>query len=417
MIKLQWMQLNKFRKVKPGTRLVFDPVWNIVLGQCGTGKSTLLDLVAAMFSADFSDMLGSEFDLEYEFSGGDVKAHFHVRHELRPSLSPEGPANDTHYVFFARVDISFGPSTAPLVFLVDEAERRVRVQTTVGVGVDAPLAEGPPVGSCLWSHLFSGLSEWIDVAHPRREILAHVVLLLCPDAEARRFDESLEFYSLLRQLDIGLVRAEDATVRIEGSPLGQELAERVSEMAGRRWDEDRYVLDEAQVPFLGQLATVLDFDTASAVFEFARPPVGAEVRKSGRQEFHFTHRAGWSVPDHHLSYGQKRMLAFLYYLDCVEHVAIADELVNGLPHPWLPYCLETLSPRQIFLTSPNPILLDALSFESSREVGSRLMLCRWEEAGQMRWENLSPELAEDFFASHQQGFQQLGELLLDKGLG
>ena len=84
------------------------------------------------------------------------------------------------------------------------------------------------MGSCLWSHLFSGLSEWIDVAHPRREILAHVVLLLCPDAEARRFDESLEFYSLLRQLDIGLVRAEDATVRIEGSPLGQELAERVS---------------------------------------------------------------------------------------------------------------------------------------------------------------------------------------------
>ncbi|MET0406680.1 MAG: hypothetical protein ABW123_29950, partial [Cystobacter sp.] len=305
----------------------------------------------------------------------------------------------------------------PLVFLVDEAARRVRVDAEVGV--DVPLAEGPPVGTCLWSHLFSGLSGWIDVAHPRREVLAPVVLVLCPDAEARRFDESLEFYALLHQLDIGLVRGEDATVRIEGSPLGQELAERVSELAGRRWEEDRYVLDEQQVPFLGQLASLLDFETAAAVLEFTRLPdeQGAEVRKSGRQEFHFTHRAGWTVPDRHLSYGQKRLLAFLYYLDCVEHVAIADELVNGLPHPWLPYCLEALGPRQIFLTSPNPILLDALSFESPEDARSQLVVCHWEESGQMRWENPSLDLAEDFLEAHHAGFQQLGELLLDKGLG
>jgi energy-coupling factor transporter ATP-binding protein EcfA2 len=414
MIKLQWLQINKFRKVKPGTRLAFDPVCNVILGQSGTGKSTLLELVAALFSADFSDLLEDEFDLEYEFSEGEVRARFAVRHEHRPSSAP---GQEVRPVFFARVEISFGAGAPPLTFVVDEAARVVRVEAEVGV--DVPLPEGPPVGTCLWSHLFSGLSEWIDVAHPRREILAHVVLLVCPDAEARRFDESLEFYSLLRQLDIGLVRGADGTVRIEGSPLGQELAERVSELAGERWDEDRYVLDERQLPFLSQLASLLDFETATAVFEFTRLPgqEGTDARKSGRQAFHFTHRAGWKIPDRHLSYGQKRMLAFLYYLDCVEHVAIADELVNGLPHPWLPYCIEALSPRQLFLTSPNPILLDALSFESPEDVRSQLVLCRWEDAGQMCWENPAPEVAEDFLSSHQAGFQQLGELLLDKGLG
>ncbi|EPX64722.1 hypothetical protein D187_000144 [Cystobacter fuscus DSM 2262] len=414
MIKLQWLQLNRFRKVKPGTRLTFDPVCNVLLGQSGTGKSSLLDLVAAMFSADFSDLLEDEFDLEYGFSEGEVRAHFAIRHEHRPRSSAE---REVRPVLFARVEISFGSAAPPLIFVVDEAARVIRVEAEVGV--DVPLSEGPPVGTCLWSHLFSGLSGWIDVAHPRRELLAQVVLVLCPDAEARRFDESLEFYSLLRQLDIGLVRGADGRVRIEGSPLGQVLAERVSELAGERWDEDQYVLDERQLPFLGQLASLLDFETAAAVLEFNRLPgeEGVEARKSGRQAFHFTHRAGWTLPDRHLSYGQKRTLSFLYYLDCVEHVAIADELVNGLPHPWLPYCIEALSPRQVFLTSPNPILLDALSFESPEQVRSQLVLCRWEDAGQMRWEKPPPELAEDFLASHRAGFQQLGELLLDKGLG
>jgi energy-coupling factor transporter ATP-binding protein EcfA2 len=278
MIKLQWLQLNKFRKVKPGTRLAFDPVCNVLLGQSGTGKSSLLDLVAAMFSADFSDLLEDEFDLEYGFCEGEVRAHFAIRHEHRP---PSAADLEARPVLFARVEISFGSAAPPLTFVVDEAARVIRVEAEVGV--DVPLSEGPPVGTCLWSHLFSGLSGWIDVAHPRRELLAQVVLVLCPDAEARRFDESLEFYSLLRQLDIGLVRGADGRVRIEGSPLGQVLAERVSELAGERWDEDRYVLDERQLPFLGQLASLLDFEMAAAVLEFTRLPgerASPDVRRS-----------------------------------------------------------------------------------------------------------------------------------------
>src|SRR5690242_21598237 len=89
MIKLQWLQLNRFRKVKPGTRLTFDPVCNVLLGQSGTGKSSLLDLVAAMFSADFSDLLEDEFDLEYGFSEGEVRARFAIRHEHRPPSEAE----------------------------------------------------------------------------------------------------------------------------------------------------------------------------------------------------------------------------------------------------------------------------------------------------------------------------------------
>lgn len=137
----------------------------------------------------------------------------------------------------------------------------------------------------------------------------------------------------------------------------------------------------------------------------------------GNLRFYFSHRGGWKISEKMLSYGQKRMLAFMHYLATARSVVIADELVNGLHHRWIRACFEQLGQRQVFLTSQNPLLLDYLSFQSPEEVRSAFVLCRWEKGPeQMVWENMSPEAAQDFFDSYKVGFQQVGELLQSKGL-
>ena len=41
MVKLQWLQVNKFRSVKPGTRLTFNGGHNVLLGQLSLGGQAI----------------------------------------------------------------------------------------------------------------------------------------------------------------------------------------------------------------------------------------------------------------------------------------------------------------------------------------------------------------------------------------
>ncbi|MFY0581831.1 AAA family ATPase [Cystobacter fuscus] len=120
-----------------------------------------------------------------------------------------------------------------------------------------------------------------------------------------------------------------------------------------------------------------------------------------------------------LSYGQKRLLAFYYYLATYPTSVVADELVNGMHHEWIEACLEDLGERQAFLTSQNPLLLDYLSFESADEVRSSFVLCRTEfhqGREQLVWENMTVEDAEGFFKAYQVAIQHVSELLRTRGL-
>ncbi|MET0403325.1 MAG: hypothetical protein ABW123_13015, partial [Cystobacter sp.] len=133
--------------------------------------------------------------------------------------------------------------------------------------------------------------------------------------------------------------------------------------------------------------------------------------------FYFRRPGGSKISEKMLSYGQKRMLAFMHYVAVAKSTIIADELVNGLHHQWIHACFEQIGERQSFLTSQNPLLLDYLSFNSPEDVRSTFVLCSRDKASaQMAWENMSQEAAEDFFGSYKVGFQQVGELLQSKGL-
>jgi energy-coupling factor transporter ATP-binding protein EcfA2 len=432
MVKLRWLEINQFRSVKPGTRLDFAPGYNVLLGQNGTGKTTLLNLVAAVAKGDFTDYKDIEFDLRFELASTSAKATVSARnvprmsaHEpMRYALLPVDGRSDVLKVRgeFERPEFS---AEVELVSAANEPSFHLEIQgpQLTLKRMDAPASEAPimlimPGGTHRVGPMVqNGLSQWI---WDRGDVLSGLTELFSQQ-EISRFDESLGYLASLSQFKIRLTRtAEKPMVSMELNRDVGFLNELVAK-AAQRWGQERYSFTAKEIPFLEAAIRLLDFESAEVSVELQESETrgGFESMTLGDLRFLFTHRGGWRLTEKHLSYGQKRLLAFMQYLATVRSVAVADELVNGLHHRWIQDCIKALGDRQAFLTSQNPLLLDYLTFESPEQVRSTFILCRWEGEGkpaQMRWDNMPQEAAEDFFDSYKVGFQQVGELLQSKGL-
>ncbi|HEX5754182.1 MAG TPA: AAA family ATPase [Archangium sp.] len=427
--------MNKFRTVKPGTRLAFNPGYNVLLGQNGTGKTTLLNLVAAAIKSNFADFKDEEFDLSYELESDKATATLSVRNQNRAlpiSLNlkdiafehPQPGAWVSEGVMHSpslSVSTSISSKKTGLHVQLDLENQRGSARRT-DEAVPGPslefdlslLKNFPP-----WVLLVTALEQWGDKTSTPRELLSDFRELFL-ESTTSRFDESLEYFNKLGELPLELFRYPDGHIASSGAldPTGV-MNEPLGSQARGKWGAPEYLLTDANLQPLKQTLQLLDFESAEAILELVDSLKGQQIdmMRLGNLRFYFSHRGGWKISEKMLSYGQKRVLSFMFYLSTAKSTVIADELVNGLHHRWIRACFEALGPRQVFLTSQNPLLLDYLSFKSPEEVRSAFVLCRWEKGPeQMVWENMSQEAAADFFDSYKVGFQQVGELLQSKGL-
>jgi hypothetical protein len=144
-----------------------------------------------------------------------------------------------------------------------------------------------------------------------------------------------------------------------------------------------------------------------------------QVLRFGDFRFMFEAHDGSVIRHDDLSYGQKRLLAFYYYLAASPITVIADELVDGLHHLWIDTAITAIGDRQAFLASQSPLLLDHLEFDSAEQVASTFITCRTDRVGddkRMSWSNMSAHDAERFFRAYQVDVQHVSEILLSKGL-
>jgi hypothetical protein len=136
-------------------------------------------------------------------------------------------------------------------------------------------------------------------------------------------------------------------------------------------------------------------------------------------EFSFTLPDGEVIRHEDLSYGQKRLLSFLYYAAANPDIVIADELMNGMHHAWAQACIDEIAERQSFLAGQDPLLFDFLTFDSAKQVEKNLVLCTLEQRegrGQFVWKNLDPEGAASFYRAYEAGIQHVSDILRTKGL-
>ncbi|WP_164012113.1 AAA family ATPase [Pyxidicoccus trucidator] len=410
MLKLQWLQVHQFRSVRPGTRLSFSPSFNVLLGENGTGKTTLLELVAAVASSDFSALRQEAFDLEYALASDTGRITVRVRNAPSDSEAME-----------LGMDITVAPRDMAWPLSI----RREGQQVTVSRQDDASDVVheriAPEVGGRLWLVLMSGGIAWVEKTGEGTAAVEPLLAMareVSAQAGLGRFDEGLAYFDQLYQVELRLSRRAEGVLATGTGLASEDLLDGLRKVAASQWGSPRFVLPAESIPFLRDSARLLGFASAEALLSPLPSQAQGkyETLSLGHLELVFAGSGGQRVSARELGYGQKRLVAFQHYLAHARAVVVADELAHALHPRQLRACVAELGTRQSFLTSQSPLFLDSLTFDSPEQVSSTFALCRREEdTGLLVWEDLSPEAAEEFFTAWRAAPQRVGELLQARG--
>lgn len=453
-MKLRRLKIDRYRNVAPGTELIFNDTWNVLLGQNGTGKTTLLNLIAMIVASDFSPLKDEAFGFEYELTYPD---HGSVVARLENRLNDkalEQPTGAFENVIGGAVELSSSQGESPswscrVVIRLNGAPAWWEISSS-------PLAAWKTTFSATTSNKpvrivspFEGmflerileLLRWDDFTDDLMRTWgavrrAHGITR----SNAARFDESLGIFNAVTGIQTmggrNEVQPSQYTVEVRNYASPRHAVYMGSKSGIVPLSVLEHILDEAlmrKLPrvveesgskgadFMKKTASVLGFSSVELTWDLLQKEVGpnSERHTFGNFGFKLTLDDGSIINHSLLSYGQKRMLAFFYYLAANPDIVITDELVNGLHYDWIEVCLNEIGERQSFLTSQNPLLLDFLPFASVEDVQRSFLLCRREKHEgkyQLVWTNLDAESALSFFRAYETEAQQVSEILRSKGL-
>lgn len=444
-MKLRRLKIHKFRNVQPGTELEFNDGYNVLLGQNGSGKTTLLRLITSVLRGDFVWLEREAFALEADLVSDGNQLALSIHHARRRSEQESMDVLPSALRSFVPKDEQWS-TDIELRIITEKNETwwirsdndAMRLMTADSPeiqmkGIDAPLKI---VG------LLLGYAAILLGAWPKKDRLAPrtapIWKLLDPFANhliyTFRFDESLELFSAMTGRCSALGNEEYGSIngRIKQSFANDgRMNGRDGYFLPRELDDafahpniespaTSVVLEHGQVPFLADVMQLLGFVGAEMKLDLLGKEVTEEQKtiEYGNLRFFFRGRDGSIVNQDHLSYGQKRLLTFFYYLACNRDIIVADELVNGLHHAWIAECIRAMGDRQVFVTSQNPILLDHLGFDSAEKVRRTFVTCRAEPDGvrdRITWGNMSKKNADAFYRAYKVGAQHVGEILRTKG--
>lgn len=440
-MKLRRLKIIEFRNVQPGTELEFNDGYNVLLGQNGSGKTTLLRLITSVLRGDFQWLQKEAFALESNLLVGDHQLTFKIEHsrqiktqslDVLPSEVRAFVAKDENWqtIVDLRIVTENGETwrvhsdkNNTRVVHADEAEKAL-------LAVDGTPVKFPSL-LVLFVALLVSTAEKEAVPEAKRIPLFEILRLLVHHTVSTfRFDESLELFSAITGRCTALGKEEYGLVdggisqsaESEGGFLLPREVRHSNAVKNPNFDApaDTIVLKHDQAPFLAKIAQLLGYTGAEIKLDLLGKEVTEKEKKLeyGNLRFFFHGRDGSIVNQDHLSYGQKRLLTFFYYLACNPHVVVADELVNGLHHAWIAECIREMGDRQVFVTSQNPILLDHLGFTSAEQVRRTFITCQAKPEGvrdRIFWANMSKKNADAFYRAYKVGAQHVGEILRTKG--
>lgn len=503
---LESFSINRFRDCKPGT-IVFGPKENFILGKNASGKTTLLQLLAAFGTGNFAFLaaekapidlvwtalsqglvdssldavfgltvhlqadrdrqFGKERRMEkFDSSALSRRWSLSIRIERRPLLSgssdrpvdavdPETPEVGS---WFQSLSSSFDTPS----FRTTSSEGPIELPTGIAPAMD-PFQDH---GGTIWEYLLViaehlrgqiapvsmtdgstagahspkfDVRDFQNTASVVRELSMPGRVLGWSRRSAGRFDEALNWFEAIisgeesrTSKERGSLSPLPATVEVLPSGAGYigaippDVGEALfGDMRSQTQDAHaaegwRGMLSSGLCPTLEHIRFVLGADDLRI-----RMPL-IETLPSGAR----THRGveflvDWGNGVRHnatsLSFGQKRMLSFLWYLHLTPPggVVFADELSNGLHADWVHQAREAIGYRQSFHAVQNPVLLDLVGPTPGPEgLLRQIVVCETQDDsfGPWYWRNPTSEEAAQFQVAWSSGFPIFSEILQDLGL-
>jgi energy-coupling factor transporter ATP-binding protein EcfA2 len=439
MVKLKRLKIHKFRNVMPGVELHFDDQMNILIGRNATGKTTLLNVVSNCLRIGIPTPLDEECHVDYDLEADSLAVTASIRCQQQEQPAGQLPQNAQG---MAATPLGKATFTLAWDMTLSSGKHRlhVRQDTTRDPNLYMSEDDGPekklPAIPTDASGLVPALGRLIGlvVSQPHKHlVIMGVVVWLAKCNGVFRFDESLEFYNTVMgdgsaQFPSPSLLARPAESGKSGggsfslTMLPFEIVMQHLAVFNKNEPEKDLCTKTSSGPTLLKDATrLLGFQDAELRMSLVEKKRNGNSEEwiYGRLRMWLVRRDGSGINNSLLSYGQKRLLAFYYYLAVNENIVVADELVNGFHHMWIEACLSAFGERQAFLTSQNPLLLDFVPLQSAEQAQRRFIVCRLvEHDGQqrMKWENVSHDDAVALYQAYDVGIEHVGEILRTNGL-
>lgn len=444
-LRLRRVKIHHYRGLRD-VDLEFGDGPVFLLGKNGSGKTTVLELLSILASSRLGVLVarGEPVDVEWEVeregrSGAPVENE-HIGAKLRFEAAPEQfvpawPADPTNprppatrwrlgIDVLGAGSLESGGGAAPIpgrFALASPGGASAEGLTEEQVAQFRAMFGGASDGSWLL-RLFFTFATGADGAAQREPASSEVAMRfldLGAHAEGRVFDEALSSFRAVfgEGATAGGFFAPSAGDRLVGGSIGP--------MWGRgflRRADSTQALATFTMEAEGEPGLACRWLGAERIELEAN-----HLRTSERFSLYtgFTAQIHWpgGVIHHHdaLSFGQKRLLAFLWWASLDDFSPVfTDELTNGLHAEWMEEIKTFLGDRQSFHALQNPLLIDAWGpGDSAEDVRRRFVLCSVESSPEgRRWgcRNPTVEEAERLFQAWDVGFQSLSELLRTHGL-
>ena len=410
---LRHLVVHEFRHVEPGTRLEFQPRMNVLVGRNATGKTTLLNLISMALRVDFSDIENEPYHLAYRLERGVVTVDLEVKNRKVEFRKRFGRGSVEKYQVEATLEAEFRDTGETATGKLKDGRWWFK-----GLGYEG----ATPERQSPWGTISADVTDLLAAGSlppegrdndPDRLVAEDRMDVHWDDLV--RFDEALEFWKLILAEENDYDEDAECLLGKWHSYVPSELYQALKD-SFEKSDEVSVTLHSANLPFLGRICNELGYEGARVRAELLGSDSRAKEKRVGNLFFWFKDGAGRWIPIDHLSFGEKRMFALLYYLSLNEDVAIVDEPTNGLHHAWAGMSLEEIRLRQSFVATQNPLWLCYLSFDSAKEVQETFIQCTNVPGGQAgarrwRWASLGEEGARRFFTASKKDCPFVSEFL------